>query len=398
MPHIITKHSSHTKATTKTPHMQHKRETLKTLLTTITAILYTQGCLPTNNSETIDDEPQTQNKNNIPIDIPKDSLNQNTPDMNTLDTPDIIDKDENTNSNPNINSTPDKMDNHFVITVQTNITNNNNPASFTIPIGQGSFNYDVDWNNDGVFEETNLTNSATHTYNQHGNYTIRIRGKFPHINFSNSSESAKLIEIQQWGAIEWESMEGSFAGCKNLKILAQDDPNLSLTESTKQMFQNASSVNPTNIGNWNTSNIKNMAHMFQNAISFNQDIGNWDVSNVVDMTSMFQGSRIFNQDLRNWDTSKVETVENMFSGAVTFNRPLANFSLDSMQNLTGVLDNSGLSRTAYDATLLTWERDGVPPDLTLGAEGVTYCNANMARTALIENYGWTINDAGDDCP
>jgi len=36
-----------------------------------------------------------------------------------------------------------------------------------------------------------------------------------------------------------------------------------------------------------------MHYMFNNAIVFNQPIGNWDVSNVKDMAGMFSGTLAF---------------------------------------------------------------------------------------------------------
>jgi surface protein len=48
------------------------------------------------------------------------------------------------------------------------------------------------------------------------------------------------------------------------------------------MFYRAKNFNQP-IGDWDTSNVKNMVYMFNGAESFNQPIGNWDVSKVTDM-------------------------------------------------------------------------------------------------------------------
>ena len=60
-----------------------------------------------------------------------------------------------------------------------------------------------------------------------------------------------------------------------------------------------------NISRWNTSNVKNMSHMFYWAKDFNCDISKWDVSNVYNMESMFEHAESFNQDLSNWNTKNV---------------------------------------------------------------------------------------------
>ncbi len=64
------------------------------------------------------------------------------------------------------------------------------------------------------------------------------------------------------------------------------------------MFYNSKVFNQ-NIGNWNTSNVTVLMHMFLFAESFNQPIANWDVSSVTNMNGMFGGATNFNQDLTN---------------------------------------------------------------------------------------------------
>ena len=48
------------------------------------------------------------------------------------------------------------------------------------------------------------------------------------------------------------------------------------------------------IGEWNTSKVTDMSHMFGGASSFNQPIGDWDTSNVTNMSDMFRCVESFN--------------------------------------------------------------------------------------------------------
>ncbi len=70
----------------------------------------------------------------------------------------------------------------FVTTWKTDNPGDSNDTSITAPMIGGP--YDVDWNNDGTFDEFGLANSSTHDYGVAGTYTIRIRGTYDAIRFN----------------------------------------------------------------------------------------------------------------------------------------------------------------------------------------------------------------------
>ncbi len=63
----------------------------------------------------------------------------------------------------------------FVTTWKTDNAGISNSTSITIPTTGTGYNYDVDWNNDGTFDEFGITGSATHDFGVAGTYTIRIQ-------------------------------------------------------------------------------------------------------------------------------------------------------------------------------------------------------------------------------
>lgn len=63
----------------------------------------------------------------------------------------------------------------FITTWKTDNAGTSNSTSITIPTTGAGYNYDVDWNNDGIFDEFGLTGSVTHDFGVAGTYTIQIQ-------------------------------------------------------------------------------------------------------------------------------------------------------------------------------------------------------------------------------
>jgi surface protein len=312
-----------------------------------------------------------------------------------------------------------------------------NDLSITIPTHSGStYNYTVDFGDGTVL--TNQTGDATHTYNSAGTYTVSITGTFPRIYYdsANFDTRDKFIEINQWGDIQWQSMESAFKACHNLIINALDAPDLSqvtdlssmfalcinfnqsinhwdvsnITNMTETFYHTNSFNQPLN--NWDMSNVTNLGGMFKDADSFNQPLNNWDMSNVTNISAMFSGATSFNQPLNNWNTSNVIIMTSIFYGAYDFNQPLNNWDVSNVtmmfyafydaasfdqplnswnittQYLNGFLDNSGMSIYNYDNFLSHLVSLDIEQG-ELGVDFLEYCNTS-ARDELINNQSWNI--------
>ncbi|MCP4456809.1 MAG: BspA family leucine-rich repeat surface protein [Cytophagales bacterium] len=253
-------------------------------------------------------------------------------------------------------------------------------GQITIPTTGSGYSYDIVWTN-----QTNPSVGDGSISGQNGNYTItglengsiyqvEISGTFPQIYFNNSGDKDKILSVEQWGNMEWRSMNSAFKGCQNLTIPALDYPILGVDTDFSWMFH-GSNFN-SDIGHWDVTNVKNMSRMFSYT-PFDQDIGSWDVqnvedmsymfylaadftgnvgqwgtkvSNVLDMRYMFSYASLFNDDISTWDVRNVQNMHAMFSGASTFNRNIGNWAVNNVAGMSSLF--SGAS--AFNGNIELW--------------------------------------------
>lgn len=220
---------------------------------------------------------------------------------------------------------------NFITTWQTSAAN----ESITIPTTGSDYNYDVDWENDGTFDDIGVTGNATHSYITAGTYTVAIRGAFPQIYFNYAGDRKKIQSVEQWGTIAWRSMKNAFFGCERLVINATDLPDLSNVTDMTYMFYGCEVLNQ-DIGNWDVSNVTDMPYMFAKCTVFNQDIGGWDVSKVTDMSNMFYECTAFNQNIGNWDVGNVILMKSIFSSAKAFNKDIGSWDVSKVTDMAGM--------------------------------------------------------------
>ena len=184
-----------------------------------------------------------------------------------------------------------------------------------------------------------------------------------------------------WGDIQWSSMELAFRGARNLDVVAMDVPDFSQVTSMLGMFSGCTTLegNATfnqwdvstitnmasifgeaasfnqEIGAWNVSSVTNMGTMFIRASSFNRDIGAWDVSAVTNMFGTFAEATSFNQDIGIWDVSAVTSMFGMFSRANSFNQDISSWNVSAVTNMFEMFADA----SSFDQDIGSWDVNAV---------------------------------------
>ncbi|BCE01074.1 BspA family leucine-rich repeat surface protein [Marinicellulosiphila megalodicopiae] len=231
------------------------------------------------------------------------------------------------------------------------------------------YNFTVDWG-DGQ-QESNITSSIVHAYDQVGTYSISITGSYPLINFSD--DCSKLKSIEQWGDMQWQSMHQAFMGCTDVNIVDIDAPNLSEVSDMSYMFSLVYLFNQ-DIGHWNVSSVTNMEGAFKYAFSFNQNLDNWDTASVTNMQEMFFSAADFNQSIESWNTSEVTNMSGMFREAKSFNQNINNWNVSSVINMNEMFNNS----EHFNQPLDKWDVNSVK-SMSRIFRGAVNFNQNIAN-------------------
>ena len=228
-----------------------------------------------------------------------------------------------------------------------------NDRTITIPVGGATGTYTIHWG-DGT-SSTDVTGDQSHTYESAGDHTVRISGDFTRMHLGGDSANAqKLKSIDQWGSMEWSSMESAFRGASNMVYNATDSPDLSDVSSMASMFRGASSFNG-DLSGWDTSSVGYMHHMFRDATSFNGDISDWDVSNAITLYGMFMNIPSFNGDLSDWDVSNAIQISEMFYNAPSFNGDISAWDTSRVNNMAGMFHYA----SSFNGDISAWDTSSV---------------------------------------
>ena len=259
--------------------------------------------------------------------------------------------------------------------------------SLILPTSSQPYRFDYKW---VLTTDTTVTIEGRHfsledgdfttSFTQSGNYRLEIDGFFPHL---VDYPVDNLVDIVQWGSIEFFSMARSFKDWLGTSFSTTDAPDLKYVTDFTSIFEGASNFNG-DLSAWEVDSIKLMSKAFADAIAFDKDIGDWDVHLVTHMDSMFAGASVFNQDISEWPVEKVETMSSMFRNADAFNQPIGNWDVKNVDHFDFMfLDNDAMNQNLGD--WLFDESDSVQ-DVFQGAT-VFDCE-NWSRTII----GWHVNN------
>ncbi|MFD2565577.1 BspA family leucine-rich repeat surface protein [Aquimarina rubra] len=260
--------------------------------------------------------------------------------------------------------------------------------------GATTFNQPINhWDVSNVTEMSEMFSSSS-TFNQPlDNWDISNLQDMRAMFFGASSFNQPL---DNWDVSNVHDLRGMFFGASSFNQ-PLNNWNVSNVQYISSMFDGASAFNQP-LDSWDVSGVVSLAFLFRNARAFNQPLDSWDVNNIEYMNSMFDGASTFNQPLNSWDVGNVRFMTEMFDGATAFNQPLNNWNISSVTQMDNMLRRSYLSIENYDTTLQGWATlTNLQNNVTLGANNLNYCNGEAPRNLLINNFGWTIIDAGLDC-
>jgi surface protein len=211
-------------------------------------------------------------------------------------------------------------------------------------------------------------------------------------NFNNNGGT-----LSAWNVSSVTTMQRMFQSSTSFIGTGLDSWNPSSCLDMSLMFFGVSSFNQ-NIGSWDVSRVENFSNIFMSASSFNQDISSWNTSSAIDMSYMF-GATSFNQAIptvgNQWNVSNVTNMAGMFYNTTSFDQDISSWDINQVTNFDSFMLNVNLSTTNYDALLTAWDGQGAMAysgtvnfgDSVPSCDNAASNGGFAARASLITKWG-----------
>ena len=235
------------------------------------------------------------------------------------------------------------------------------------------YNYDVDWG-DSSSDTAVTTAIKNHTYSVAGTYTVKITGAFPRPQFGTMSATnrEKIVEMSNWGDIQYLRLQSAFTDCINMEYTATDAPDLSAaTANTGNMmrdcFMNCESITSMDLSNW--SNL--------------ECVGNYGIYRFLNGSDNLEYI-----NMSGWNMPNVNIANSMLydAGKLTTNGcvfVLDNMTFGAITGITSFMQNAKIKTLSMD----NWSLN---PSGTCSFSGFFFnASADVAGSIALDLSSWT---------
>ncbi|MDY6280405.1 MAG: BspA family leucine-rich repeat surface protein [Roseburia faecis] len=134
--------------------------------------------------------------------------------------------------------------------------------------------------------------------------------------FSGLSNAAKITNAGNFDTSNVTDMSHMFSGCHALTTLDASGWNTGNVTGMDCMFSGCNALTTLNVSGWDTGNVTDMSDMFFNCKALTSlDVSNWNTGKVTNMEGMFDGCYgLASLDVSKWNTGNVTDMSWMFHG------------------------------------------------------------------------------------
>ena len=157
--------------------------------------------------------------------------------------------------------------------------------------------------------------------------------------FSGANYSLpETLDLRAFNTSHVITMHSMFDNCKSETILGLENFNTTNVTDMAYMF-NSSKATELDLSSFDTSKVTTMENMFCNSEVEDLDISSFDTSLVTNMSCMFEGVTA-SIDTSSFDTSEVTTMHNMFKGTSGTTLDLSNFDTSDVIDMSSMFQNA----------------------------------------------------------